>query len=68
MSEHEPAYLKLTASVARGLRYAAAALDIDAQAEPLTLSDGTPVETGTDEGDLISAAMWIRYQLKKREG
>jgi hypothetical protein len=63
----EPAYLKLTPSVARGLRYAAAALDIDARANPITLSDGTAVEITTKAEDLLAAAAWIRYEVGKRD-
>jgi hypothetical protein len=65
---NEPAYLKMTASVRRGLRYAVAALEIDAIAEPLQHADGTPVVVGTNPDDLIAASAWLRYEMKKRGG
>lgn len=59
----EPAFRKWTPSVARGIRYAIAALEFDAR-------HGT-VEPGLPEAEaehLRNAATWLRDQFRKHEG
>lgn len=66
-----PSYRRMTPAVERGLHYAIAQLEIDAQPharveyeheEPVIVS-----RTLDNAADLIAAANWLRYQLGKRE-
>lgn len=63
-------YLKLTDSVARGLKYLAVMADVDSAFELVRFDDnGGAIPIGSDTGtvDVAAAGRWIRYQLSKRD-
>ena len=70
---NEPAFRKWTPAVERGIRYAVASLEFDAEHEPdpivlnFRTGETRPAETAVDNADLKAAAVWLRAQIEKRE-
>lgn len=68
--EQQPAFRKWTPAVERGIKYAIASLDFDAQFRLDVTKDAgndlEPIPGLTVPDDMQAAATWLRAQLAKR--